>query len=219
MTLYARSDVCSIAIPVSSGGCGAQHTRKVTRGVPDKVFSIDCPPCESYLKGDRRPKKLVYQTDPKTGQVLRQERVADGDSMWSSTIDTIPLTPDEERTNTVRSERGRMQIEMLQALAALRSTGVEVPPEAMWLLERELPQGVLRGTVVCANQHDVPAGNKFCPECGISMAARGALAAPEPEEPALDLARLHPQTLKKLCRERHLPDTGTKDELISRLAA
>ena len=72
--------------------------------------------------------------------------------MWSSTPDTVPLTPDEERTNAVRSERGRMQIEMLQALAALRSTGVEVPPEAMWLLERELPSGVLRGTVVCAQR-------------------------------------------------------------------
>ena len=175
MTLYARSDVCSIAIPVSSGGCGAQHTRKVTRGVPDKMFSIDCPPCEAHLRGDRKPKILTYQTDPKTGQVARQERIADADPMWSSTPDTVPLTPDEERTNAVRSERGRMQIEMLQALAALRSTGVEVPPEAMWLLERELPSGVLRGTVVCANGHDVPAGNKFCPECGISMAARGAI--------------------------------------------
>jgi hypothetical protein len=144
--------------------------------------------------------------------------------MWSSTPDTVPLTPDEERTNAVRSERGRMQIEMLQALAALRSTGVEVPPEAMWLLERELPAGVLRGTVVCADGHDVPAGNKFCPECGISMAARGALTpgsdnGDEPSEPAVDLARLHPQTLKKLCRERALPDTGSKDELIARLAA
>ena len=67
-----------------------------------------------------------------------------------------------------------MQIEMLQALAALRSTGVEVPPEAMWLLERELPSGVLRGTVVCANQHDVPAGNKFCPECGIIHGRAGS---------------------------------------------
>jgi hypothetical protein len=112
-----------------------------------------------------------------------------------------------------------MQIEMLQALAALRSTGVEVPPEAMWLLERELPAGVLRGTVVCVNGHDVPAGNGFCGSCGASMAARAAVAAPAAEEPAMDLARLHPQTLKKLCRQRHLPDTGTKDELISRLAA
>ena len=219
MTVYLRSDVTSVAVPESSGGCGAQHVRKVTRGVPDKTFPIDCPPCEGYLRGDRKPKILKHKIE--SGRVVAQERIPDASPMIGTTPDTVPLTPDEERTNTVRSERGRMQIEMLQALAALRSTGVEVPPEAMWLLERELPAGVLKGTVVCANQHDVPAGSAFCPECGISMAARGSLepAAPEPEEPALDLARLHPQTLKKLCRERKLPDTGTKDELISRLAA
>ena len=219
MTLYARSDLACISIPATSGGCGETHSRPVIKGAPAKVWALDCPPCESVLRGDGRQKKLVYQTDPKTGQVVRQERVPDASPMWSATPDTVPLTPDEERTNAVRSERGRMQIEMLQALAALRSTGIDVPPEAMWLLERELPSGVLKGTVVCASGHDVPAGLKFCGECGISMATRAAVEAPEPEEAAVDLARLHPQTLKKLCRQRHLPDTGTKDELISRLAA
>ena len=221
MVLYARSDVMSVSIPAESGGCDSQHSRPVTHGAPAKVFQLDCPPCESYLRGDRRHKKLVYEKDSKTGQILRQARVADSDPMWSSTPDSVPLTPDEARTNEVRSERGRIQIEMLQALAALRSTGVEVPPEAMWLLERELPAGVLKGTVVCANGHDNPAGVKFCAECGISMAAKAAIGngEDEPSEPALDLAKLHPQTLKKLCRERHLPDAGSKDELIQRLAA
>src|SRR4029077_433919 len=110
-------------------------------------------------------------------------RVPDADPLYSSTPDTAPLTPDETRTNEVRSERGRMQIEMLQALAALRSTGVEVPPEAMWLLERELPAGVLKGTVVCASGHDNPAELKFCGECGITMAAKATLSAAEPGEP------------------------------------
>ncbi len=212
-----------MALSLGEHGCGATHTRPVTHGAPAKVFQLDCPPCEAYLRGDRRPKILVYETDKKTGQVIRQSRVADGDPHWSSTPDSVPLTPDETRTNEVRSERGRMQIEMLQALAALRSTGVEVPPEAMWLLERELPAGVLRGTIVCANSHDVPAGNKFCPECGISMAVKAAIGGggdeDEPAEPAVDLARLHPQTLRKMCRDRKLPDRGSKDELISRLAA
>jgi hypothetical protein len=186
------------------------------------VFQLDCPPCESYLRGDRKAKILRYETDKKTGRVTHQERVADADPMWSSSPDAVPLTPDETKTNEVRSERGRMQIEMLQALAALRSTGVEVPPEAMWLLERELPAGVLKGTVVCANGHDNPAGGAFCPQCGVSMAARAAIGSgedDEPSEPALDLRKLHPQTLKKMCRAQKLPDTGTKDQLISRLAA
>ena len=220
MSLYARSDVASITVPVASGGCGRSHSRPVINGAPAKIFKLDCPDhCEPYLRGDRRQKKLVYQIDKNTGQAVRQERVADADPMFSSTPDTTPLTPDEERTNTTRQERGRMQIEMIQALAAMRATGIQVPPEAMWLLEREIPEGVLRGTVLCANQHDNPAGLKFCGECGISMAARGAIAPPEDEPAAVDLGRLHPQTLRKMCRDAKLPDRGSKDDLIGRLQA
>lgn len=208
----------SVAVPEPSG-CGATHSRPVTHGAPAKVWKLECPPCEAHLRGDRKPKILKHKIE--SGRVVSQERVPDADPMWSSTPDTAPLTPDEERTNTVRSERGRMQIEMLQALAALRSTGIEVPPEAMWLLERELPQGVLKGTVVCVNGHDVPAGNGFCGSCGASMAVRAAVEAPapEPEEPVVDLGRLHPQTLRKMARQRGLPDKGSKDQLISRLQA
>ena len=206
-------------LSLGTHGCGASHSREVTRGVPAKDFSITCPPCEAYLRGDRKQKKLVYETDKRTGQTIRQARVADSDPMWSSTPETVPQTPDEERVNAVRQERGSQQIQMIQALAALRGTGIDIPDDAMWLLERELPAGVLRGTVVCVNSHDVPAGSQFCPQCGVSMAGRAAIAAPD--EPAVDLARLHPQTLRKRCRDHvpPLPDKGSKDVLIGRLQA
>jgi len=220
VTLYARSDVCSVSIPVESGGCGAAHMREVTRGAPAKIFKLECGPCEAYLSGARKPKILKYHINAKTGQTVRQERVADADPMWGATPDTIPLTPDEERTNTTRQERGAMQIQMLQALAAIRQTGIDVPAEALWLLEREIPEGVLKGSVVCASGHDNPAGVKFCGECGVSMAARGAIAAPAaPGEPVVDLGRLHVQSLRKMARDRGLPDRGSKNELIQRLAA
>ena len=144
--------------------------------------------------------------------------MADADPMWGTTPETAPLTPDEERTNTVRTERGRMQIEMIQALAAMRAAGIQVPAEAMWLLEREIPEGVLKGTVVCADGHDNAAGTKFCGECGMSMSAKAAIGAPE-EPVTVDLDRIHPQTLKKMCREKGLPDKGSKDDLIGRLQA
>jgi hypothetical protein len=211
-----------MALSLGENGCGATHTRPVTHGSPAKVFRLDCEPCERWLRGDHKPKILRYDIDPKTRTVIGQSRVADGDSMWSSTPDTIPLTPDEERTNSVRSERGAQQIQMIQALAALRATGIEVPPEALWLLERELPAGILKGTVLCAEGHDNAAGNKHCGECGISMAAKGAIGPPAetpPGEPEIDLGRLHPQSLKKMCRDLKLPDKGTKDELIQRLKA
>jgi len=217
MVLYARSDVAGITIPSASGGCGEFHGRPVIKGAPSKEFRLDCPPCEAHLRGERRPRKLVYETDKRTGQPIRQARVADSDPMWSSTPD-VPLTPDEERVNSVRQERGSQQIQMIQALAALRATGIQVPDEAMWLLERELPAGILKGTVLCANGHDNQSGLKFCGECGVSMAARGAIA-PAGDEPEVDLGRLHVATLRKRCRDAGLPDKGSKDVLIGRLQA
>jgi hypothetical protein len=193
----------------------------VTHGAPAKVFKLSCPPCESYLKGDGKAKKLVYQIDKNTGQSIRQERVPDSSDLWSSTQDTTPLTPDEERTNATRTERGRMQIEMIQALASIRATGIHIPPEALFLLEREIPEGILRGTMVCANGHDVVAGLKFCGECGIGMNVKAAIgpAGDEDEPVVVDLTLLHPQTLRKMCRERDLPDKGSKDVLVGRLEA
>ena len=52
-----------------------------------------------------------------------------------------------------------------------------------------------------------------------------AVPSPRPlaeDEPAVvDLGRLHPQTLRKMCREHKppLPDKGSKDQLIGRLQA
>ena len=225
MAVYPRSDVMSVNISLESGGCGRPggHSRPVIKGAPVKVWKLECEPCERHLRGDRKQRVLKYHIDPKTGQTVRQERVADSDPRFGTTPDTIPLTPDEDRTNTTRQERGRMQIEMIQALAAMRATGIQVPPEAMWLLEREIPENVLRGTVLCVNSHDNPAGVKFCCECGVGMSVKAATAAIAPlaeDEPAgVDLDRLHPQTLKKMCREAGLPSSGSKHDLIGRLQA
>jgi hypothetical protein len=87
----------------------------------------------------------------------------------------------------------------------------------MWLLERELPAELLRGTVVCANGHDNQAGLKFCGECGISMAAKAAIGSGDGEAAELPLDRLHVATLRKRCRDAGLPDKGSKDVLIGRL--
>ena len=73
MVLFARSDVMSVSVPVGSGGCGRPggHSRPVIKGAPAKTFKLDCPPCESFLKGDRKQKILKYHIDPKTGQSVR----------------------------------------------------------------------------------------------------------------------------------------------------
>ena len=55
-------------LSLGTHGCGASHSREVTRGVPAKTFSITCPPCEAYLRGDRKQKILKYQTDKRPGR-------------------------------------------------------------------------------------------------------------------------------------------------------
>ena len=223
--MYGASDISSITIPAPDG-CGAQHTKEVTRGVPAKHIRIDCEPCEAYLSGARKSKILRYQIDPKTGQTLRQERVADADPQWSSTIDTVPLTPDEIRTHGLKLEKGENQLRALESLLALKAGGVDLtsrPEVLFYLQESGLPSEtlkMLKGTKVCPNGHDAEGGVKFCPECGVSMTAQAAIAPPAEDEPAaVDLDRLHVQTLRKMCRDAGLPDKGSKDVLAGRLQA
>jgi hypothetical protein len=221
MALYARSDLMSVSIPAKSGGCGASHSRPVHAGAPAKEWELNCPDCEAYLKGDRKPKILkTTPGDPKLGIPAQQERVADGDPHWSSTPESAPLTPDEKRTNSVRTERATSQIQMIQALAALRAAGTDIPFETAWLMEKELPSSFVRGTTVCPNGHDNFAGAKFCSECAISMTKQKEIEPPPEEEVAeIPLDKLHVATLRKMCREHGLNDKGGKSEMIDRLEA
>lgn len=221
--MWARGDVMCLSL--GDHGCGALHTREVTRGVPAKQFSITCGPCEQHLSGARKPRILKYQQDTH-GNVTHQERIADADPLWSSTPETIPLSPDEQRTDAHFRETAMLQINAMNALGTAISNGLQIPPEMMYLLRKQLPADMLLpGALVCANGHDAPAGSKFCPECSISMAARGALgpgtedssSSEDDADPVVDLGKLHPQTLKKMCRAEGLPSSGTKDQLIQRL--
>ena len=219
--LYAQSDLDGKTIPVTSGGCGQEHRRQVINGVRAQDFPLDCPPCEAVLRGDGKPKVLKYQVDPQSGRVLNQERVADADLQWSSTPETVPFTEDEKRTNRRFSETAQQQIEMMNALGTAIANGLAIPREMMHFLQKGLPAETLRSlktSVVCGSGHDVPSGSAFCPKCGVSMTARAAIGSGD-GEPAVDLSRLHVQSLRKMAREKGLPDKGSKDQLIQRLAA
>ena len=219
MALYARGDMQHVSVPGTSGGCGAAHSRPVVQGAPAKEWKLDCPPCEAYLRGDRKQKILkTTPGDPKNGIASKQERVADSDPFWSSTSETIPLTPDELRVNVGRTERATSQIQMIQALAALRAAGVEIPFETQWLMEKELPSSLIKGSTICPNQHDNVAGAKFCAECGISMNLQKEIEPPE-EIPEIPLEKLHVSALRKKLRELSLSDKGGKNEMIERLEA
>lgn len=228
MTLYARSDLMSVSIPATSGGCGDTHSRPVSQGAPAKTWGLTCVPCESYLKGARKPPVLkTTPGDPKLGIPAKQERVADADPHWSSTPESVPLTPDEQSTNATRTERATHQIQMIQALAALRAAGTEIPFETEWLMSRELPSHFIKGTTICPTGHDNAAGAKFCGECGLSMIPQKEIAAPLDDGPVSDddVFRKYPEaietfsiaTLRKLCTQKGLSGKGKKEELVKRL--
>ena len=218
MTLYARNDLQFIAIPPGSGGCGDPHSRPVRAGAPDKIWKLDCPQCESYLKGDRKPR--ILKTTPankEAGIAAKQERLADSDPMWSSTPRERPLSPDEARTRHVKIEKGEQQLRALESLIALKAGGVDIMsrPEVLYYLQQSgLTEGMIQGQLLCPNGHENPAGIKFCGECGISMTAQKEIEATPDDIP---LEMLHISTLKKRCRQRGFLDSGTKDELIQRL--
>lgn len=227
MSLYARSDMMSISIPETSGGCGAGHQRPVTRGAPAKVWKLDCPRCESYLRGDGKAKVIkVITGDKEAGIPNRLEHVVDSDPHWSTTVEGIPATPDEQHVNKIRSERGDQELRWLEALIAARGSNISIPDNAMWRLEQtfgtQVVGSIVSGTVLCANNHENPAGTKHCSECGIKMNTRGVLtqaeldAEPEAEIP---LDRLHVASLKKMAREKGLSDKGTKAQILERLSA
>jgi len=218
VVLYARRDVCSVSIPVTSGGCGETHSRPVRNGAPSEEFKLTCPTCEGYLKGDRKPKVLrTIPGNKEAGIPARQERVSDADPMWSSTPDTVPLTPDEIQVNHVIKERGEQQLKALESLIALKSAGIDVTtrPDVLFFLQKSgLNDAVIHGSVVCPLGHDNTAGVKFCGECGVSMNEQKEITATVDDIP---LSRLHIATLKAKCREAGLSDKGRKDELIARL--
>lgn len=225
MTIYARSDLDAIAVPTGSGGCGITHSRPVNKGARVKVWQLDCLPCESYLRGDAKPKVIkVIPGDKEQGIPSRMEHVVDADPHWSSTPEGVPLTPDEQHVHKIRSERGRQDLDMLQAIASLRGSGINLGDyhEAMWLLEQRFDKRILQGSMLCAEGHSNPAGSKFCSDCGIAMNALAAISVPGDDdedvaEPFIDVHKLDFKSLQKLCKEKGLSARGTADQLRQRL--
>ena len=225
MSLYARSDLMSVVIPQPKG-CGAAHTRPVTRGAPTKTWKLDCPQCESYLRGDGKGKVIKYLPGDKDKMIApKMVHVADADPHWSNTPEGVPLTPDEQYIHKIREERAGQEFQQLQALAAAKAAGIEIPANAMWMLNQTFDPRIIKGVVLCPNGHDNVSGARFCAECGTGMSTKGAIGfepiPPEPVDPAdlIPLDKLHIATLRKKAREKGLNDKGTKAQLLERLSA
>jgi len=182
MTFYPARDWQVIT---SVPGCDQLHERpRDAHGRPVHPWVVECPAHEAFYKGAHKPKILKFVTDKKTGQVLRQERIADMHPGVGFTLDTIPMTRDEEETRGLQLEKGENQLRALESIATLTKAGIDFrsrPEVLLFLRENNLPEEMLQGSVLCLDNHANAAGAKFCAECGASMSARAAIGGTEDE--------------------------------------
>ena len=109
----------------------------------------------------------------------------------------------------------------MMALALTRMTGGEVPDTVARMIDGSKLHIPSQVKVLCPPYgHANPPGMKFCGECAAPMreAAPAVEAPAPPDAPSRDLADLHPQKLRKMCREKGLDDSGTRPEMLARLA-
>ena len=209
MTAYSASNIMAVNLSDAHGGCGSLHTRPVRNGAPDKIWKLDCVMCENHLR-----------TDP----------------LWSGTIAEIPETHNEKIEREDYEKRGANDIQTMMALALTRLTGGEVPDTVAKMIDGSQLHIPSEVKVLCPPfGHANPPGMKFCGECGTGMheaaPAPQSLPAGEPggreappasripAAPVRDLASLHPQKLRKMCRQEGLDDSGTRPEMLARLEA
>jgi hypothetical protein len=237
MTLYARSDVMSVSVPIDSGGCNSQHSRPVVNGAPVKLFALTCPPCEGFLK----------------------ERASD---IWATTEADIPETPDEVKGREDFAKRGATDRDNVLAIAMAKLAGVELPQTIRQAISGASPEihAAIAGKMVCEAGHDCEPGSKFCQECGRPMRQVSVAACPNGHEnaatakfcaecgsgitpaamdtPAIEappvprparapaarkaparkpLRDMRAEDLRQIARDRSLSDAGSRLELIDRI--
>jgi hypothetical protein len=139
MSVFARSDVASVALSASHGGCGQIHTRPAPGGVPVNVWELECPQCEEHLRRD---------------------------SLWAPTAASIPETPDEALARTSNEKRTAVD-QAAKNLEAMEKLG-NMPEALAQALAQYLRPGQSPMTT-CPAGHSTPASASFCGECGSRM--------------------------------------------------
>jgi hypothetical protein len=148
MAIYARSDLMSVSVSASHGGCGATHSRPVVEGNPVRIWELTCPTCENHLRAD---------------------------PTWSPTTAKIPETFDEQQAREALEQKG--ELERQDALFRFLESDQEFKSQLTQLMglmtgQQKTPSNAIPGGVECANGHANTPGVKFCGECGTSMSRR-----------------------------------------------
>jgi SAP domain len=191
MTVYSASSLMAVNLSEAHGGCGSPHSRPVRNGAPGKLWKLDCVMCENHLRND---------------------------DLWSTTVSEIPETYDEKSSREDWEKRGAQDRDAIMPLLLAKLAGVD-PSQLPESLTRAISGTSLHipGMMECPKGHAQPSGQDFCGKCGSPMHDAAPAGSIPPPAPAPDLASLHPQKLRKLCRERGLNDSGTRPEMIARL--
>ena len=183
MTVYARNDLAYENISPAHGGCGQPHSRPVEKGAPAKIWATLRARCARTICAVRT-----------SGQPLLAE---------------IPETHDEQSEREDYEKRGANDIQTMMALALTRMTGGEVPDTVARMIDGSKLHLPAQVKVLCPpHGHANPPGVKFCGECAAPMRDAAPAGSLPPAPPAPDLADLHPQKLRKMCREKGLDDSG-----------
>jgi hypothetical protein len=110
--VYARSDVSSVTIPTTNGGCGNVHSRPVIAGAPVIIWKLDCPFCHPVLLKEVEASTMTWKD--KEGKTHRVNT-----STWADTEFRIPPTPDEEQVAVdMEHEAKRGMAAAMQGVAA-----------------------------------------------------------------------------------------------------
>lgn len=193
MTVHARSDVAAVSISSKHGGCGEVHSRPVIGGAPAKSWSLTCHGgCEGVLRNDPH---------------------------WSTTLSTVPETPDEISIREEAEKRGQVQQakDTASALQEIAKLG-DLPAVLAQLLANN-GNNAQALTTFCKHGHQNVGSTRFCGECGVSM-----VEAPTAESVAINDAvvgdnydTMSINELRTLARERGIEAARTKKDIIAQL--
>jgi hypothetical protein len=192
MTIYARSDLCYVAVSADHGGCGLGHARPVVGGAPAKVWALDCHACEDHLRFD---------------------------ALWSPQVTTIPETLDEKNAREDVEKRGAVEQaqSVADALGQLAKLG-DLPAILGQFMQYMTTGQVAPAVPIGAPKADIVATPEPAPAPQLPPAPETP-SAPEPvhlaasDTPDYDVMTLN--DLRELAKKKGVPITRSREDQIA----
>lgn len=200
MTIYARSDLCYVAVSADHGGCGEGHARPVVAGAPAKVWALNCPACEDHLRSDK---------------------------LWSPQVTTIPETMDEENARKDVEKRGAVEQaqSVADALGQLAKLG-DLPAILGQFMQFMTTGAIAPAAPIGAPHADIVATPEAASvpqieapvEAPVETQSEKPVEAPTVEDPVLgvrDLDHMTTAELRELAKKSGVPITRSREDQIN----